>query len=194
MCEGRNRFPSPFLPKTMVYTWQAMEPLMELTNEVAQRDDRWLFIASLVVLGCFAVATMRYFVRQHERLIEENNEARTDYPKKRKRMTRRKQRHRRMNDLRICRTTSPRVEQQTLVFRLNSFALCFLSVLLFKLISCFRITRSACAASWPNIVRGTPSSSSVWITTSPGAPSTRSAEVDGCPANVPIRRSAFRAS
>ena len=63
----------------MVYTWQAMEPLMELTNEAAQRDDRWLFIASLVVLGCFAVATMRYFVRQHERLIEENNEARTDY-------------------------------------------------------------------------------------------------------------------
>lgn len=63
----------------MVYTWQAMEPLMELTNEAAQRHDRWLFIASLLVLGCFAVATMRYFVRQRERLIEENNEARTDY-------------------------------------------------------------------------------------------------------------------
>ena len=76
---SRFHFPPPFLPKTMVYTWQAMEPLMELTNEAAQRDDRWLFIASLVVLGCFAVATMRYFVRQHERLIEENNEARTDY-------------------------------------------------------------------------------------------------------------------
>jgi hypothetical protein len=76
---SRFHFPSPFLPKTMVYTWQVMGPLMELTNEATRQDDRWVFIASLVVLGCFAVATMRYFVRQHERLIEENNEARTDY-------------------------------------------------------------------------------------------------------------------
>jgi len=79
MSEGRVLFPAPFLSQIMVYTWQAMGPLMELTNEAAQRDDRWLFIASLLVLGCFAVATMRYFVRQHERLIEENKEARTDY-------------------------------------------------------------------------------------------------------------------
>lgn len=63
----------------MVYTWQAMEPLMDITREAAQQNDRWLFIASLLVLGCFAVATMRYFVRQHERLIAENREARNAY-------------------------------------------------------------------------------------------------------------------
>ena len=74
-----ERFPAGLLLQTMVYTRQVMGPLMELTNEAARRDDRWLFIASLVVLGCFAVATMRYFVRQHERLIEENKEARNDY-------------------------------------------------------------------------------------------------------------------
>ena len=63
----------------MVYTCAVMEPLMELTHEAARQDDRWLFIASLIVLGCFAASTMRYFVRQHERLIAENNRARNDY-------------------------------------------------------------------------------------------------------------------
>lgn len=56
-----------------------MEPILELTSRAAAQNDRWLFIASLIVLGCFAVATMRYFVRQHERLIADHRQARTDY-------------------------------------------------------------------------------------------------------------------
>jgi len=56
-----------------------MDKLIELTHEAARQNDRWLFIASLIVLGCFAVYTMRYFVRQHERLIEDHTLARKDY-------------------------------------------------------------------------------------------------------------------
>jgi hypothetical protein len=56
-----------------------MEPILELTSRAAAQNDRWLFIASLIVLGCFAVATMRYFVRQHERLMSDHLQARTDY-------------------------------------------------------------------------------------------------------------------
>ncbi|MBI1178456.1 hypothetical protein GC207_13560 [bacterium] len=56
-----------------------MEQLVELTAQAARQNDRWLFIASLIVLGCFAVCTMRYFVRQHERLIADHKQAREDY-------------------------------------------------------------------------------------------------------------------
>ena len=42
-------------------------------------DDRWLFVASLVVFGVFAASVMRYFVRQHERLIADHKEARDSY-------------------------------------------------------------------------------------------------------------------
>ena len=55
------------------------ETFIELASRAAAQNDRWLFIASLMVLGCFAVATMRYFVRQHERLIEDHTQARKDY-------------------------------------------------------------------------------------------------------------------
>lgn len=56
-----------------------MEPLLDLANHAAAQNDRWLFVGSLIVLGCFAVATMRYFVRQHERLIADHKLAREDY-------------------------------------------------------------------------------------------------------------------
>lgn len=56
-----------------------MEPLLDLTNHAAAQNDRWLFIGSLIVLGCFAVYTMRYFVRQHERLIADHQRAREDW-------------------------------------------------------------------------------------------------------------------
>ena len=48
-------------------------------NHAAGMNDRWLFLASLVVCGLFAVAVMRYFVGQHERLIEDHKEARECY-------------------------------------------------------------------------------------------------------------------
>jgi nitrate reductase gamma subunit len=53
--------------------------LVQVVSAAAQQSDRWLFIASLVVFGVFAGAVMRYFVRQHERLIEDHKEARKDY-------------------------------------------------------------------------------------------------------------------
>jgi hypothetical protein len=46
---------------------------------LAAKDDRYLFIASLMVFGVFATFVMRYFVRQHERLIEDHKQARDSY-------------------------------------------------------------------------------------------------------------------
>src|SRR5512135_1883353 len=48
-------------------------------DHAAAMDDRWLFVASLVVFGVFAALVMRYFVRQHERLIEDHKQARDSY-------------------------------------------------------------------------------------------------------------------
>ena len=52
--------------------WQAVD-------HAAAMNDRWLFVASLVVCGAFAGMVMRYFVRQHERLIADHKEARDAY-------------------------------------------------------------------------------------------------------------------
>ena len=40
-------------------------------DHAAAKDDRWLFIASLVLLGLFGVWVVRYFVKQHERLLDD---------------------------------------------------------------------------------------------------------------------------
>ena len=48
-------------------------------DHAAGMNDRWLFIASLVVFGIFAAFVMRYFVRQHERLIADHKQARDTY-------------------------------------------------------------------------------------------------------------------
>ena len=55
--------------------------LVEAVNQAAGMDDRWLFVASLVVCGVFAAGVMRYFVRQHERLIADHKHARHTYQK-----------------------------------------------------------------------------------------------------------------
>ena len=57
----------------------ASSELIQAVNEAAAQSDRWLFIASLVVFGVFAAGVMRYFVRQHERLIEDHKQARDAY-------------------------------------------------------------------------------------------------------------------
>ena len=57
----------------------AMNDLVQLTNQAATQNDRWLFVASLIVFGVFAASVMRYFVRQHERLIEDHKQARDKY-------------------------------------------------------------------------------------------------------------------
>ena len=56
-----------------------MSDLVEAANHAAAQTDRWLFVASLIVFGVFAVTVMRYFVRQHERLIEDHQMARDSY-------------------------------------------------------------------------------------------------------------------
>ena len=53
--------------------------LVRAVDHAAGMNDRWLFIASLVLFGVFAVSVMRYFVRQHERLIEDHKQARDSY-------------------------------------------------------------------------------------------------------------------
>ena len=57
----------------------SMNDLVQLTNQAATQNDRWLFVASLIVFGIFAASVMRYFVRQHERLIDDHKQARDTY-------------------------------------------------------------------------------------------------------------------
>ena len=52
---------------------------LKAVDHAAGMNDRWLFIASLVVIGIFAAGVMRYFVRQHERLMEDHRQARDSY-------------------------------------------------------------------------------------------------------------------
>ena len=53
--------------------------VLKIVDQAASMNDRWLFIASLVVFGIFAAFVMRYFVRQHERLIDDHKQARDTY-------------------------------------------------------------------------------------------------------------------
>ncbi len=53
--------------------------LIRGVDHAAAMDDRWLFIASLVLLGVFAIWVMRYFVKEHERLLEDHRKARHCY-------------------------------------------------------------------------------------------------------------------
>jgi ABC-type nickel/cobalt efflux system permease component RcnA len=48
-------------------------------DHAAAMDDRWLFIASLVVIGILGIWIVRYFVKQHERLLAAHQRARECY-------------------------------------------------------------------------------------------------------------------
>jgi hypothetical protein len=52
---------------------------MKGVDHAAGMNDRWLFIASLLVIGIFGVWVVRYFVRQHERLLEAHKQSRECY-------------------------------------------------------------------------------------------------------------------
>ena len=56
-----------------------MTEVLELTTQASAQSDRWLFVASLIVFGLFAVGVMRYFVRQHEGLMADSKQARDSY-------------------------------------------------------------------------------------------------------------------
>ena len=53
--------------------------LIKSVDHAAAQNDRWLFIASLVLLGLFGLWVMRYFVKQHERLLEHHTQSRECY-------------------------------------------------------------------------------------------------------------------
>jgi len=53
--------------------------LIKSVDHAAAQNDRWLFIASLVLLGLFGVWVVRYFVKQHERLLEHHTQSRECY-------------------------------------------------------------------------------------------------------------------
>ena len=58
-----------------------MNPMDVIKNvdHAAAMNDRWLFIASLVAIGLFGVWVMRYFVKQHERLLDDHKQSRECY-------------------------------------------------------------------------------------------------------------------
>jgi hypothetical protein len=48
-------------------------------DHAASMDDRWLFIASLALLGMFGIWVVRYFVKQHEQLLDDHKQSRECY-------------------------------------------------------------------------------------------------------------------
>ena len=56
----------------------AME-LMRSVDHAAAMNDRWLFIASLALLGMFGIWVVRYFVKQHEQLLNDHKQSRECY-------------------------------------------------------------------------------------------------------------------
>ena len=58
-----------------------MNPSVFVTgvDHAAAMNDRWLFIASLLLLGMFGIWVMRYFVKQHEQLLQDHKESRECY-------------------------------------------------------------------------------------------------------------------
>ena len=55
------------------------EQFLKAVDHAAGMNDRWLFIASLVVIGIFGIWVVRYFVKQHERLLDEHRQSRECY-------------------------------------------------------------------------------------------------------------------
>lgn len=53
--------------------------LLKLVDAASMKNDRWLFLATLVVLGVFVWYVLRSFMRQHERLIADHKKARNAY-------------------------------------------------------------------------------------------------------------------
>ena len=53
--------------------------LIRSVDHAAAMNDRWLFIASLMLLGLFGVWVVRFFVKQHERLLDDHKQSRECY-------------------------------------------------------------------------------------------------------------------
>ena len=53
--------------------------LIKSVDHAAAMNDRWLFVASLVLLGIFGVWVVRYFVKQHEQMLADHKQSRECY-------------------------------------------------------------------------------------------------------------------
>ena len=63
----------------MEVTNMNVSEVLRVVDHAAAMNDRWMFIACLVSCGIFVAIVMRYFVKQHDRLIEEHKDARESY-------------------------------------------------------------------------------------------------------------------
>ena len=52
---------------------------IKAVDHAAGMNDRWLFIASLAVIGIIGVWVVRYFVKQHEQLLADHKQSRECY-------------------------------------------------------------------------------------------------------------------
>lgn len=52
------------------------EAALTAVNHAAAQNDRWLFIGTLVVLGLFVIGVARYFMKQHQQLIDDHKASR----------------------------------------------------------------------------------------------------------------------
>ena len=56
-----------------------MQEILKLADHSASQSDRWLFIATLLVLGAFAWYVVHNFMRQHQSLVDDQKKSRTSY-------------------------------------------------------------------------------------------------------------------
>ena len=56
-----------------------MNDALTLANHAAQQNDRWLFIASLLVLGAVVVAVARFFVAERAEAARDHKSLVADY-------------------------------------------------------------------------------------------------------------------
>ncbi len=56
-----------------------MNETLSLANHAAQQNDRWLFIASLIVLGLVALAVARYFIAERREAALDHKALIADY-------------------------------------------------------------------------------------------------------------------
>ena len=60
-------------------TNMSLADALKMIDHAAAMNDRWMFIASLVVIGMFGIWVVRYFVKQHEGLLSDHKKAREMY-------------------------------------------------------------------------------------------------------------------
>jgi hypothetical protein len=56
-----------------------MNDALTIANHAAQQNDRWLFIAALIVLGVVVVAVARYFVTERQEAAQDHKALIADF-------------------------------------------------------------------------------------------------------------------